>query len=78
MRASPSGSNLHQFLMQIEAQIPTQVEAYVQLLRVTLVAKSWLLKVRRVNLQHQELHRWLLQQEVVEFNALSVEAVIIL
>jgi hypothetical protein len=71
-------ASLHQEPMQNEVQIPTQVEAYVQLLWATLVANSWLHILRGVNLQHHHLHQWLLQQKIVEFNASSVEVVVML
>jgi len=48
--------NLHKEPMQIEVQLLAQVVGYALMLMVLLVAKSWLLSVRRANLQHHRLH----------------------
>ena len=71
-------ANSHQEVVQAEVQFPTQVVVHDQAILVLLVAKSWLLQVRGTNQQTHHLFQWVLQPRVVEFNASSVEAVVML
>ena len=48
-------ANLHQEVMQAEAPSPTQMVVHIQIPVVFLVAKIWLLQVRRTNLQVHHL-----------------------
>src|SRR6266540_2199227 len=48
-------ANLHQEVMQAEAPSPAQMVVHIQMPVVFLVAKSWMLQVRRTNLQVHHL-----------------------
>ena len=71
-------ANSHQEVVQAEVQFPTQVVVHDQAILVLLVAKSWLLQVRGTNQQSRHLLQWVVQPRVVEFNASSVEVVVML
>ena len=77
-RSTPSEANSHPEVVKAEVHFPTQMVVHDQAILVLLVAKSWLLQVRGTNQQTHHLLQWVLQPRVVEFNASSVEVVVML